>query len=459
MRKSFICIFLVFVLVFTLSFSVYADPVNDIPGTYTLSNIWFSFDHNVYYSVDSFDFNLGDIYSLYFYLSKSSSTQYGYKISLNLNVSLPCDIYFLNLIPSVNGSPSGIALYPSYYVNHDTGDVYVKSILSSLTSYSSFNYSGSFSRYYATLTSSDQSISFRSNSGQFYDMNLSYGKIIGLPAGSCYLELECPSYTLSSDNLNVAIPVGIYIDYRSSGNPITDYEAGLISFSDASNQIIDEMNQILDSDSSSDFEKQFAVSIADQDLARLQSVSDAKYSATVNSFSDKSSDILQSYVDSGSTDILSAVTHLNTLFSDSLSQAVTPEQGTLINSLYNVRLSELQAIFDVNFNQYLESIITDSDFENSESYREDLSNAIAVQSEALLIFEESDYQAYLNFESWIADYLSDQNYHPIKDIYDFIFSDPSTSDIQPFLIIPFSLVLLAALLGTVISVSRGKKHG
>lgn len=459
MRKSFICFFLVFVLVFTLSFSVYADPVNDIPGTYTLSNIWFNFDNKTYYSVDSLDFNLGDIYSLYFYLSKSSTTQYGYKISLTLNVSFPCDIYFLSYIPSVNGSPTGLALFPSYYVNHDTGDILVKSMLSDLTSVSSFNYSGSFSRYYATLTSSDLSITFRSNSGQFYDMSLAYGKISGLPSGSCYLELECPSYTLPSDNLNVAIPVGIYIDYHESGNPIMDYEAGFISFSDASNQIISDMNSVLDSDTATDFEKQFAVSIADQDLARLQSVSDAKYSATVNSFSDTSSDIVHSYVESGSTDILPAVSQLNTLFSDSLTQAVTPEQGTLINSLYNVRLSELQAIFDVNYNQYLESIITDSDFQKSESYREDLSNAIAVQSEALLIFEESDYQAYLNFESWIADYLADQNYHPIKDIYDFIFSDPSTSSVQPFLIIPFSLVLLAALLGTVITVSRGKKHG
>lgn len=458
MFKSFLCFFLVLVLCFTLSFSVFAFdlPENDINSSFTLDYFSLYIDYTQY-KFSSLNLYYGDLYAFSF-SAPSSDTTYSvdYSLDINLSLSAPCDVYFFTFIDGQNLNFDNFHLYPASYRNPSAGVNLLKAQLAEITSYTVSYYTGSYTRYLCSLDSSDNSISLSSGSGFYDNQVLYFGKIQSLPAGEAILTLETGSFQSS---LSLDYPLGIFLDYQSSDDPIYDYENGISDFESAAQKIIDNMNSVLDDPESSDFEKQFAIQKADQQLNTLKNVSDSKYSYVVDSFSSDSSNIVESFIESSSFDILPSLSSLNSIFADALSQSSTIEQGILINSLYSVRLSELQTIFDVNYTNHLESIITDSDFENQTSYTDDINEAIKYQEEALLIFENSDYQSHLNFENWVVSFLS-QNYHPVKDIYDFIFSDPTTSDLQPFLIVPFSLVLLSALLGTAVSISRGgRKHG
>lgn len=214
------------------------------------------------------------------------------------------------------------------------------------------------------------------------------------------------------------------------------------------------MNQVLNDQDRTDFEKQFAVGIADTKLNQLQDISNEKFSSTVDNFEAQSDSIVQDYYSEPTTDILPVINDLNKVYTDTLTQATSPEQGMLINAQYSVKLAQLQAGYQVAYKQELEGVLSDEDMQLKQDSYDQTDSALAVEDEALDIFRESDYQSQLAFDNWLNQFSQYGDITVYRSIFEFFFEDPSTVKIQPFLTIPFSLVLVGVLLATTTVVFR-----
>ncbi len=468
MRKwvSFVSFFLI--LAISLSLFVYASdmPENDIVGDCLISY----FQAYEYQLSPNISVPYGSFNVLHFSISNLSDPYTHLYIDFSLTLSSSVDLYlpyaflFANDATAVTPSLGSISLYKD-----GSKFTYTPTTLDSVP------YSGNYNHIAASFSYDSTSSSYSA----FFDQPEDFG------SGSFYISfykytLEAGSYSFHlHPNFPTAVeaffPIGIYIDNPSvsggvgdsesesgsesegetsspGSDPITDYENGDISFSDAAARIRDQMNEVLNDEEATDYEKQIAIGVADNKLEQLQDISDEKFAIIVDEFDSRSGEIVDYLVSSGSTTVAPYIQDLNSSYADALTQATSPEQGILINTQYSVKLAQIQAIFHANVKKELDDVVSDQEMDEKESTYDRMDELLEVESEAISIFEEADYNSKLEFSNWIAQFDGDVTVY--RSLFEFFFEDDKTWRIQPFLIIPFSLVLVGVLLATTTVVFR-----
>ena len=219
------------------------------------------------------------------------------------------------------------------------------------------------------------------------------------------------------------------------------------------------MNSVLSDPNSTDLERQLSVFLAQLDLEKLRVDSDEKYSPVVESFFAKS----YRYIFDLTTDscplsqIDDLILNLNLDYTDALTSATSAEQGILINSQYSTVLQQMKNVFDVKYKAELDEVISSSEMRDKQESYARLDELLELESSVIDLFEESDFESYLSFSSWILQFEDDPSLY--RTLFEFFFEDPRAKVIQPYLIIPFSLVLVSVLLGTSSFLLRGRKDG
>lgn len=453
MRRILAVLTAFFFVFCSLPLFVSADlPDNDFSGDFYISTLELDESSGSYFAQlndpSAQSFSYGNLYILAFTKRTPSQTSGRVTMHFNIEFSLdaPADFYFLSHFSELTSSVPTVSMVPSLVVNKDTSE---QIPISSITTVSPFLYSGPYSSLTYFYSFSASSITPFPMSSDQITSSLFFNCIPGLASGRYLLHFKM---YFDSPLGDFNVPLGFFLDQTPTGDAITDFEDGEIGFSEATQQIRDDMNTVINDPYSTDAEKQVAIGIANSKLEMLQSVSDSKYAVVVNDFDDNSSDIVDSYIVSGSTNILPAVSDLNLLYADALTQAVTPEQGTLINTRYSVKLQQLKTVFDVNYKKELDGAISDEDLLDKEAAMNRTDELLQIESDALQIFEDSEYQSYLTFVDWIHSTTEDPTVY--RSIFEFLFEDPRSSSVHPFLIIPFSLVLVGLILATTTVVRR-----
>lgn len=440
---------LLFLFTFIIVFSLFAPltvsalPDNDYDSTYRFRYIEFVGDTITPYAEPPYDFSFGDLYYLRFFNASDSTGYLRAHINLTIDISSPADFFYLK----------------SWNIGSTSYSFQVTSFSSTSGSLSLSDFDIADPIYYS---GSVNEFSFNADGSEYlidgpYPINVSgsltFAGYAAIPAGQYLVTLRV---SVNSPSFN--IPMGFFLDYHLTGDPVVDFENGELDFSQAASDIYDDLSLILSSPTTPDATKQFNILLANYKLDQLRSASDAKFSHVVDSFESTSNDLVNSYILSGSTDVLPAVSQLNILYTDALTQAVTPEQGTLINTRYNLRLSQMQTIFDVNYKKELDDVLSDQDFSEKQDAMNHTDELLEIESSALAIFEESEYQSYLTFVDWFHNLEDDPTVY--RSIFEFLFEDSRASVVQPFLIIPFSLVLVGVILATTtVVLKRGGRDG
>lgn len=453
--KRFIAFIIAFFMIMALPLSISADlPENDALYSYDVKSLYITTNRGDAALYDWGDFNFGSLYRLAFepQVIMPYEISIRYQFTLEFNFPSNTDLYICTRI--LDGD---LSLLPSSIINSDTQESFpipsiVINTFPAITPYMHVPYRYNVSEGYISEQNS-------------WELNLNsdipFYCISGIPSGRYLFTFDTLApFDSSLGKFN--LPLGFFADNRTTGlnapdltgDPVLDYEAGYISFQDASQQIRDEMNQVLNDQERTDFEKQFAVGIADTKLNQLQDISNEKFSSTVDNFESQSESIVQDYYSDPSTDILPVINDLNKVYTDTLTQATSPEQGMLINAQYSVKLAQLQAGYQVAYKEELEGVLSDEDMQHKQDSYDQTDSALAAEDEALDIFRESDYQSQLVFDNWLNQFSQYGDITVYRSIFEFFFEDPSTVKIQPFLTIPFSLVLVGVLLATTTVVFR-----
>lgn len=451
-------VFLLVILLLLISpIAILADlPENDLDSYYHLDTIEIVFDNSLVTSDFSLPLSFGVLYNFalfYASLDTPSDRTFGLVFSMDLDLSSVSDLYFLQNITSELGQQPNLVLLD--VLSNDTGE----SVSFDQSLSSSFLFSGSYNYY--NFSYEETSIFLNGSGSASTTRELFFTKLSDVPPGSYSFLFYCDIFDIKSFNL----PVAFFVDNSTSGSnspglsgdPILDFESGFISFQQAADEVRDSMNQILSDPESSDFEKQISIQIADSQLEQLQSISDAKFSQIVDDFDSNSVDIIESFITSGSTDFSDSLSDLNLLYTDSLTQATSPEQGILINTQYSLRLQQMQTIFDVNYKNELDNVLSDSDLQDKQDSYDRVDELLDIEDSARSVFEESNYQSYLTFHNWLLEFDDDPTVY--RSIFEFLFEDPRSKVVQPYLVIPFSLVIVGVLLATTTVVFRGGKNG
>ena len=452
MKRLYLTLPLIMIFLLT-PLSIYADlPDNDYDSSYELAIIDVTANGSASEIHDPLLFQYGDLYYLYFQSAPvpTSGSAYFY-FNVDFSLSSSADFYFLESFSSVEVSSPSFSLVPTQFLNKSTNATISPS---SRIQYDSFLYSGEYNQYnffYDVNGSIYLHTTLTGNS----PFRLSFSCFKNVPSGSYRLKFSVP---FDSSDSSFYIPLGFFLDRQLSGNPVQDYKYDDISFEAANNAINSELQTIVSAPNLTNVEKQALISITNSKLEQLQSLSDAKFSDTVDGFDESSGAIVDDYIISGSIDVLPAIGELDKLYSESLQAVNTPEQGILINSRYNARLSQIKAVYDVNYNQALENVISDQQFQEKQEAYDNLDDLLELEASTHEIFLESDYNSYIQFQDWYSS-LNPSDFVLIKSIYEFLFNDDASLVIRPFLTIPFSLVLVGIILATTSAVSRRKSDG
>lgn len=440
MKKSVICFILIIFLVYALPLSIHALPDNDYNSTYQfryLEIVTQDYVNDPYIEPD-IDFSFGEIYDLSFYnYSLDFSGSLKAHLTFTLDLESPADFFYLKSWDSPLNSYS-FEITGFHGLNGSLS-------LSEFLVVDPITFNGMISLYEFTRQDTTFKIEGpykRTNTGQ-----LTFAGYAAIPADTYNITLR-----VTVDRADFTLPMGFFLDYHPTGDPVTDFERGELDFTEAASTIYDDLQEYLNIYNVPDATKQFQIALADFKLDRLREASDAKFSTVVDNFESTSDSIVDSYILSGSTDVLPAVSELNLLYTDALTQAVTPEQGTLINTRYSVKLQQLKTVFDVNYKKELDGALSDQDFVDKEAAMDRTDELLQIESDALQIFEDSEYQSYLTFVDWIHSTTDDPTVY--RSIFEFLFEDPRSSSVHPFLIIPFSLVLVGVILATTTVVFR-----
>lgn len=250
-------------------------------------------------------------------------------------------------------------------------------------------------------------------------------------------------------------PIGVYISI--SYGLIKDFEDGRISFDDTINELISQLDEILNDDSLSDSEKLVSISVIQVQLEIIKQISDIKYNTVVSNFVEETESIIDDFV-SGSIDVYEAIDDMQIEYFDALSQCVTPEQGTYINTSYQIQMDKLHLLWMIDFQNNLDEVISDEDLENKDIANSQLQEYIDNENTVIELFEEAEISSYLEFGSYLEN-LKGNDINGIKSIYNFFLTKDESSVYFNFVTIPFTLVVFALVLSTSLVVFRGGKDG
>lgn len=435
MIKRILCVICAVLVMLTLSVFVLSDvPRNNVRGSLNItSSVSYIEGSPLTINFDdvSIPFGTTKLFDVY-YRPGNGQTFYSdstvLKGNFNLVVTEPCSLYLC--------------------VNNDSDTVFSYDNVSSQLS----SYRDSANDIYTEYIVPDTHISLfiQSTNGSYVlnpDANafageqypVVYQAFSNVPAGTYNLDFVYQRNP-AAPNYYCYFILGVY----SVGlSPVDKYESGQITFDQALNSIISDMQTKLDEITSSDVvdynQAQFVVSYAEYEIERIEHISDVRYNTTVSDFNDQGEVIIDSFILSDSQDVSTYISSLTNLFSSVLEQASSAEQGTFLSSCFQNLLAKLQLAYEMS----LYDVVSDEEMEENAADKSYLKDLFADEDEAIEMFDRAQYESMLDFNEWISEL---KNYQQYRNIFEWFFS--SSGDLRVFILMPFCFVLVSLLLGT-----------
>lgn len=421
----------------TLIFPVYSAPSNTVDSTLLISEF-------VYGDVSQ-SLNISVPFGKLYYINVSWTGDYPPTESRYINGSININTYdWFDIYIAVNRDNSDYSINVPFVDCFNAGQSFTSE---------DRPYGGSNIIY----DSDYDTVSVSQITSSLTKMDVYYNAYISVPAGSYNLDWEA-IYT-DTNPADSDFYIGVYavegVDPNApdwSSDPVGGFEHGYYDFEEALNQLITNMENILDYSMNYEYNN-FYVNYTSTQIEILKSKSDIKYNSVVSSFDENAESIIQEYEDSGSVDPSPYIDELSMFFTDSLSQAVTSEQGTYLSSIFQNLLAKLQLAFDFNYKKELDEVVSDEEIETNHTKLDHVSMLEVFEKDARELFQQSEYENILNFLDWL-DALGDASNY--RNIFNFFFND--SGYIKYFLTIPLSLVLVSLVLGTTTSVFRSNRR-
>lgn len=370
--------------------------------------------------------------------------------SFNITISDNVDLYFA--YNATNTSNLSYDVYPQSTIGDyrdSSKDFTSNNMLMSSA------YDIEFDEYYEDLIVSEAEISDST-------YVVSYKCYSNVPAGTYSIEY---SYTCvpASTSFSGDFILGLYAVDTSPDDPdfpddeeksiIDKFKDGTYTFEQALEEFIENMKTVLDDMFSTTEYKNFYVNYTSAMIEILEKESDIIYNSTVSDFNDQGEEIVDEYEASDEVDPTEYINRLQMLFTDALSQAVSPEQGTFLSSVFQNLLAKLQLAFDMAYKQELDDEVSDVELSMNFLKKNIVKDAFDEESRVRELFKQSQYESFIEFDTWfnsIGDYT---NY---RNIFNFLFNE--TGPFKLFLTVPFALVLVSLALGTTTSILRGRYY-
>lgn len=292
----------------------------------------------------------------------------------------------------------------------------------------------------------DISVSSFNNSSTY---SVGYRCYSNIPAGTYVIEYQHYHLPASGDFTGEFI-LGLYAvnpepptEDPGSGEdqkPIIEgFKDGTYSFEQALEMLIQNMEDVINEPFMNTEYKNFYVNYTSAMIDLLEKSSDIIYNSSVSDFNDQGEVIIDSFIESNTQDVSSFITQLTNLFTSTLESASTAEQGSFISSVFSNLLAKLQLAYEMS----LYDVVTDDEVAENEQDKIVLKDYFSQEDDALEMFDRAEYEAMLDFNSWISE-LS--NYQQYRNIFEWFFS--SSGELRVFIIMPFAFVLVSLLLGT-----------
>lgn len=235
-----------------------------------------------------------------------------------------------------------------------------------------------------------------------------------------------------------------------SNDPVGGFENGYYSFEEAVNKLTENMDNLISQTTIPEV-KQFYVLYYSYQLELLEKQSDIIYNAAVSDFNDSGEQIVNEYESSDDVDPTEYINRLQMLFTDALSQATSPEQGSFLSSVFQNLLAKLQLAFDVSYKAELDNTISDSQLETDKGKQNNLLSKYFEEDELRKKFSQAEFDALSDWRTWLDD-IGD--YTSYRSIFNYIFTEFGI--ISTIVQIPFTFMIVALLLGT--AINRSSTH-
>lgn len=232
---------------------------------------------------------------------------------------------------------------------------------------------------------------------------------------------------------------------------IDGFKDGTYTFEQSLEMLIENMQTVLDDQFTSVAYKHFYVDYTSAMIEILEKESDIIYNATVSDFNEEGEQIVNEYESSGIVDPTEYINRLQMLFTDVLSQATSPEQGSFLSSVFQNLLAKLQLAFDVSYKAELDNTISDSQLETDKGKQNNLISKYFEEDELRKKFSQAEFDALSDWRTWLDD-IGD--YTSYRSIFNYIFTEFGI--ISTIVQIPFTFMIVALLLGT--AINRSSSH-
>lgn len=268
------------------------------------------------------------------------------------------------------------------------------------------------------------------------------------PTGIAYVHAF--SSAANANVLFVQFVFGAYFGYtKVSGDDLVDaYANGSISLQDA----ISGINSIVKDSISgtTDYtQSTLNVLVGQSQIDELLRLSDNKSLSNVQqSIVPAFDSAIDSYI-AGTVSIDDTLLNFNSILQDGLSSSDTVEQGTLVNTTYQLKLQELQIQAQLKAKNRLDDAISDEDVSQFDDY-------YASEDELIQKFDIADFKSQIDFDTWMLQ-LPTQEALEYKKFFDYILND---SPFRFFIVVPMTCGLISLILGTRIRLSgRSSSRG
>lgn len=420
------------------SFPVFCAPSNDYSGSYPLTvSAKFSYastsdmvgPHTIFLG----SFNYGEQSIIQAFFRQAYSGGYGVyadKISASYNLTLPTSkrVYFCARTGAISANSLDYSSLSPYFNSSESFSV---------TEYfdtPKIDYNVDINNGYTVMSTTTVSTSNIS-------WGLTYLCFDNVPAGT-YVISDSSSINQTTQKAYINLCPGVFI---TTGTSVTDvvnsYINGESSFSDTlSNLSITLSNSI--SNSTSDAEKQFQVSLGQFEMDRLVHASNDKNLSQVQNSLVPSLNISVNSFASGSSSLQESLSSLNSSFGSSLNSSETPEQALLVTTQYQIALKRLELQAQIKAAQNLDDAISDDEMDEFQDYYE-------AESTLIESFEIEQFKSQIALDTWMLQLPSDEAAE-YKRFFDYILNE---SQFRFFVIVPMSCGLIALVLGTRIRLS------
>lgn len=390
---------------------------------------------------------------------------------VTFTISVPCDIYILSPVNSVEADATKGSLGAAGLLSHwdSSATIYYDSSVNGQLPANCFLVDVVKNTY---TTTSIPASTIPSINGYYLKFN-------DVPVGSYTYYIPSSSFTRTTLNSSVGltmtaiIPFGFYLAETTppSGGGDTgggDTGGGDTSGGDTSGGGIDQtyldswidptatfqqniisiqntLNEAVAGSDDADVQTFYAL-YANYQLDLLQKDNDLSFTNTVNNVETSFSHVINDYI-SGNITYADALDDLSDSYVNSLADCSTPEQGSFLTAVYQAKQTQLHYKAVDLAGEVIKDVITDEELDNAEDYYE--------AEEALISqFQLQNLQDTVKFQEWY-NLLGSAEALTYKSIFDWFLN---SSSFKYWLIIPLSMIVITNLLGTVLYVSRHRAY-